>query len=256
MNWEKTGINCIKEAFRALKDVKTAEAMDNSLNPHTDADLISHNAILKVLHDSGASCQLVSEESAERIIIGRGGDEIVVADPIDNTVFFSRGLMTTCAVSLFVIKGGEPVYSFVGDLATGNIYHSDPFEAFKNQKQIIAPKSTIGRPILSGWAPYAPRMEKFYENFCKLPQKEFLVFNSASILEHAMICDGYFDAGFHVTPTKLQEFAGAIIAWRAGGEISTMEGKPIVWDANVLQTMLVSRNKELHQKLLAAFNSN
>jgi fructose-1,6-bisphosphatase/inositol monophosphatase family enzyme len=254
-NWETIGKNCLSAAFEALRGVTGAKTLDDSVNPHTDADLIAHNAIMNVLRDSGAACAVYSEEAAEKIVLGGGGETQVVVDPIDNSVFFMRGLLSSCAVSLFIVGNGQPLYSFVGDLARGDIYYCDGVNAYKNARQIHVPESTPGKMILTGWAPYSPRMELFYQKFVKLPQKEFLMFNCGSILEQAQIADGYFDAGFHVTPTKLQEFAGAIIAWRAGGEISTLEGKPILWDINVKQTMLVSRSKELHQKLLKSFNS-
>ena len=254
MNWEKIGQACVLAAFDALRGVTSAKTLDDSINPHTDADLVSHAAIMKALQDSGAACQVYSEEADGKIVLNGGGKSIVVVDPIDNTVFFMRGLLSSCAISMFIVEDGQPLCSFVGDIARGDVYHCDQAHSYKNGKQIRVPKTTLGKMILAGWAPYTPRMEAFYEKFTRLPQKEFLMFNHGSILENAQIADGYFDAGFQIVPTKLQEFAGAIVAWRAGGEISTLEGNPIVWDINVKQTMLVSRSKEIHQKLLKSFN--
>ena len=81
------------------------------------------------------------------------------------------------------------------------------------------------------------------------------MFNFGSTLQSAKIVDGVYDACFQIIPAKLQEFAGAIIAQRAGGELSTLEGKPIIWEAGVKQTMLVSRNKNLHQEILKRINN-
>jgi fructose-1,6-bisphosphatase/inositol monophosphatase family enzyme len=254
-DWEKIGQTCVREALNALRVIKTAKTFDDNINPHTDADMVAHDAIIDVLKKSGAACEVISEESTEKIILNGGGSVKVMVDPLDNTVFFLRGEFSFCSVGLFVIDNGVPIYSFVGNVSNGDIYYCDETRAYKNGNPIKMPESLPGKLILNGWAPYVPRMEKFWKNFSKLPLKEYYVFNFGSMLENVQMTDGYYDACFHVTPTKLGEFAGAIIAWRAGGEITTMEGPPIVWDPDIKQTMLVSKDKMLHQKLLTAFNS-
>lgn len=254
MDWATVGQKCIKEAFVALSGSKTVRLLDNGINPHTDADLISHAAIEKVLRDSGIPCELISEESDQMIALNGGGAARVIIDPIDGTAMFMRGEKYFSSVGMIIIENNQPAYSFVGDIVSGDIYYCDERFAYKNGGRIINPKETVSKPVLAGWAPYSPRMEKFFEKFSKLPKKEYLMFNFGAMLQCAKITDGRYDACFEIIPTKLQEFAGAIIAWRAGGEISTLEGEPILWDINVKQTMLVSRNKELHQKLLKFFN--
>ena len=261
MDWVDIGHKCINNAFKVLHgarinvlDGKTADA-HASINVHTTADLDSQDAILKILKEEGIACCVVAEQDNGEIFLNGGGETQVIIDPIDNSVLFARGEISFCAVGMFVLEDNFPVCSFVGDIATGDIYYCDKNRAYKNRKAITIPLKTIGKPILAGWAPYDPRMKKFYEKFSKLPQREYLMFNYGQMLQAAKITQGCYDACFEILPAKLQEFAGAIIAWRAGGTLTTMEGNPIVWDGNVRQTMLVSRNKELHQKLLTAFNS-
>jgi len=256
MEWEKIGKKCVKEALGALSAIKGIKLLDDGINPHTDADLVSHNAIVSELQKSGIACDLVSEEFGQKIHINGGSGAVnVFIDPIDGTAFFMRDEFSFCAVGMFVVEKGQPVYSFVGDIATGDIFHCDRYHSYKNDIRVKNPAVTIGKQVLVGWAPYSPRMEKFFEKFSKLPQREYLMFNHGQMLQSARMTGGSCDSCFEILPAKLQEFAGAIIAWRAGGELTTMEGDPIVWDGNVKQTMLVSRDRELHHKLLTLFNT-
>jgi fructose-1,6-bisphosphatase/inositol monophosphatase family enzyme len=255
MNWETAGIKCVKEALEKLNGVRATKTFDNSVNPHTDADLVSHNALVLALEKSGLACDLVSEEFNQTIKINGGSDVRVLVDPIDGTLHFTHKELFFCAVGMIVIQNGKPLYSFVGDIATGDVYHADSERAYKNGKSVLIPPRGVGKPIITGWAAGGPRVAEFYAKFTKLPPNEYVMFNFGQMLQAAKMTDGCYDACYEILPAKMQEFAGAIIAWRAGAELSTLEGKPIVWDQNLRQTMLVSRDKELHQKLLNAFNS-
>jgi len=254
MDWEAAGKNCLQKAFEALRDVKTIKVLDDGINPHTDADLMSHVAMAASLRDSGLSCELISEEYGQVIPINGGGSVKVMIDPIDETAFFMRGELSFSSVGMFVVENGMPTYSFVGDLSNGDIYHCDQKQAYKNGVPVTVPGKMPGKYILAGWAPYSPRIEVFYEKILRLPKQEYTMLNFGQMLQAAKITGGGYDACFEILPAKLQEFAGAIVAWRAGGQLTTMEGKPIVWDPGIRQTMLVSRDKDLHQKLLTAFN--
>ncbi|MCU0653720.1 MAG: hypothetical protein MUD10_05685 [Candidatus Pacebacteria bacterium] len=253
-DWETAGINCIRAAQEALRGVKATAAFDNSVNPHTDADLVSHKAMVASLESSGLACDLVSEEFDQTIKINGGGNTKVYIDPIDGTVHFVRNELYFCAVGMIVVENGLPSYAFVGDLVTGDIYHCNGSAAFRNGGPVKIPGKPIGKPILAGWAPYEPGMDRFAVFSKALPQKEYLMFNFGQMLQSAKITEGRYDACFEIMPAKTQEFAGAVIAWRAGAIFTTMDGKPIVWDGS-RQTMLVSRDAELHNKLIKSFNS-
>ena len=255
MNWETAGKNCVQKALESLKGIKATKTFDDGINPHTDADLVSHKAMVLALEESGLSCDLVSEEFGRVIKINGGGKTKVFIDPIDGTAHFMRGELSFCAAGMIVIENGQPAYSFVGDLAAGDIYHADAERAYKNGKPAAIPEKSIGKYYVAGWAAGGPRREEFFAKISKLPQNEYLAFNFGQMLQAAKITQGCYDACFEILPARMQEFAGAVIAWRAGGELSTMEGSPIIWDGSVRQTMLVSKNNELHQKLLADFNS-
>ncbi len=252
-NWAFIGDECIRRAMEALKKIKSVKLFDEGINPHTDADLASHNAIADALRKSGISCNLISEESKEILEINGGGPDKIFTDPLDNTINFIRGDFSFCAVGLFVVRGGEPSYSFVGDLATGDIYHCDENYAYLNGKKLAIPKSREGRYIIAGWAAGGPRLKAFSDKAPNFPDK-YRIFNYGQMLQSAKIILGQYDACFEILPTELSEFAGAIIAQRAGAVLSTLEGKPIIWRESNNQTMLVSRNKELHEELLCYFS--
>jgi fructose-1,6-bisphosphatase/inositol monophosphatase family enzyme len=255
MDWETAGVNCVQKALESLKGVRATKAFDDSINPHTDADLVSHNAMVAALEESGMACDLVSEEFGQTIKINGGGQTEVFIDPIDGTVHFMRGELSFCGTGMIVIEDGQPSYSFVGDIAVGDIYHCDREGSYKNDNRVKNPGNIIGKNVIAGWAPYGQRLGLFFDKVSKLTKDEFITFNFGQMLQSAKITDGRYDACFEIVPAKLKEFAGAIIAWRAGGTLTTMEGNPIVWDGSIRKTMLVSRDNELHQKLLKSFNS-
>ncbi|MBN2095431.1 MAG: hypothetical protein JW727_05265 [Candidatus Aenigmarchaeota archaeon] len=253
-DWTEIGLRCVGQAMDALRKLKQVKTLDTGFNPHTDADLVSHGVILNTLQTSGISSDLISEEADGAIRINGGGPDKVFTDPLDGTINFMRGDLSFCAVGLFVASGGVPRYSFVGDLATGDIYHCDEKYAYVNGEKMALPEMIEGRYVVAGWAAGGPRLEAFLDKMRNLPTK-YRMFNYGQMLQSAKISLGQYDACFEILPSRLSEFAGAIIAQRAGAKLSTLEGKPIVWEEGIKQTMLVSRSASLHEELLEIFNS-
>ena len=129
MDWVEVGQKCLTNAFKALRqarlDVLDKDDDHAAVNVHTAADLDSQNAILKTLEEEKIPCCVVAEQSNEIISLNGGGGEQVIIDPIDNSALFARSETFFCAVGMFVVEKGFPTYSFVGDIATNDIYYCD-----------------------------------------------------------------------------------------------------------------------------------
>lgn len=248
------GKKCVLAAMAALRKLDSPRALNAELNIKTDADMASHGAVLDNLEKSGFSCLLHSEES-KKVIKVNGGDTAVhvMLDPIDGTVFYLRGDTYFCGIGLIFLVNGVPSHSFVGDIASGDIYHCDNVMAYKNGNPLVIPEKAEGKPIIVGWAPYKLRAERLFKGLADLIEKDYLMFNFGGLLQTAKIADGRYDAWLEVKATSLYEMAGALIAIRAGAVCSTLKGLPLKWEPGIKQTVLVSRNETIHRDILACF---
>ncbi len=256
MNWTEIGIGCINAAITALKEMKEVKALNQEINVQTTADLRSNNAIISYLKKSKVKCNIYSEEEKEILKINGGDNKtIFVIDPLDNTLFFLRGEITFCSVALMILIDGTPKYSFVGDISNGNIYHCDEKSAYKNKEKIEVPTVVPGRSIILGWAPYKLRIERLFSNLTDLSEDKYYLYNFGGQLQAVKILDCSYDAYLEVRGETLNEFCAAVIVQRAGGVVSTLQGKPIVWDQTKKQTLIIARNKEIYEDILEKFKN-
>jgi fructose-1,6-bisphosphatase/inositol monophosphatase family enzyme len=248
------GKKCVLSAMEELGKLEAVKALNNERNIKTNADMVSHYAVLKTLEDSGLSCVLHSEETNDAIKVNGGDENIrIMLDPIDNTVFYLRGEFHFCGIGILVLIDGRPEYSFVGDIASGDLYRCDETKAYKNDKLLNLPERIEGKPIICGWAPYKLRAKRLFEGLEGLVEKDYLMFNFGGQLQAAKLAGGCYDAWLEVKSTSLYEMAGALIAIRAGAVCSTLRGLPLEWVPNKKQTVLVSRSEKIHKDILACF---
>lgn len=256
MDWTAIGKQCVNASMQALRELKAVRALNDGQNIQTNADVVSHEAIEKTLVESGISCSLVSEEKENPIPVNGGsGETFVFIDPIDNTAFYLRGELCFCGVGMIVYFDNRPQYSFVGEISTGFIYHCDETSAYKDGKKIVIPEKVQGKNIITGYAPYKLRAERFFGGLVGLTERDYLVYNFGGMLLAAKLAEGRYDAQLEVKAVSLHEMAGAIIAERAGGILTTLLGKPVEWKIGKKQTMLVSRNRKIHQEILEQFKN-
>ena len=256
MNWTEIGMGCIKAALNALQEIKEIKALNKEINIQTNADIVSHKAIINYLRKNKACCNVYSEEEKKVIRIDKGdANTIFVIDPLDNTLFFLRGEANFCSVALMIIIGGSPKYSFIGDISNHNIYHCNEKLAYKNNEKISVPNVVQGRNIILGWAPYKLRIERLFGNLTELSEDKYYLYNFGGQLQAVKIIDGSYDAYLEVRGEKLNEFCAAVIVQRAGGIVSTLQGKPLEWNPTKKQTLIIARNKGIHKEILNKFRS-
>ena len=203
------------------------------------------------MEDSGLACNVFSEEETSIVKIN-GGDEnvTIVIDPIDNTHLYLRGEIPFCSVALMFLIQGIPKYSFIGDISTGDIYYCNEKHAYKNDELLSVPSDTPGRDIILGWAPYKMRMERLITNLIDLTENDYYLYNFGGQLQAVKIATGHYDAYVEVRAETLNEFCAAIIVERAGGWVTTIQGKNIEYIPGKLQTLLIARNKKIHEDIL------
>jgi fructose-1,6-bisphosphatase/inositol monophosphatase family enzyme len=254
MDWIKIGQECVTSAIKVLRELKEVKAFNNEINVQTNADIKSHNTIKEILTKSGASCNLVSEEDEKTIKINGGNNKVqIIIDPIDYTHLFLRGELSFCSIGLMILIDGFPKYSFIGDISNNDIFHCDEKYSYKNNQKIKVPTKIQGKNIILGWAPYKLRAKRFVDALADLTDGDYFIYNFGGMLQAAKIADGKYDAYMEVRASSLHEFAAAPIVERAGGIISTLQGKPIEWNPSKKQTLLISRNKKIHKDILDQF---
>lgn len=254
MNWLKIGKTSVTNARKKLIKLPTTKALNNKDNIQTNADILSHKIIVQTLSKSGAQCNLYSEEENKVVKINGGDANVkIIIDPIDYTHFFLRNELSFCSVSMLITIKDRPIYACIASLENNDVYHCDEKFAYKNNKKITVPKNIQGKNIILSYAPAKSRFKKFSKHLLNLTNQNYLAYNFMGLLPTAKIADGKYDAAIEIEPTHLHEFAGALIVRRAGGIISTLEGKEIDWDPEKKQTLLVARNKKIYRDILKQF---
>jgi fructose-1,6-bisphosphatase/inositol monophosphatase family enzyme len=251
-NWIEIGREAVKSAIKILAKFKNVEVLKKGINVQTSADISSHNTIVNFLKEKNISCTIHSEESESLIKVGENPDDfLVIIDPLDCTQMFLRGEHFLCSVAMMVLdKDYNLICSIVGDISNGKIYSCDNSYAYLDDKQItISPKMT-DRKLILGWAPYELRLRRLYDCFIDLTKEEYYLYNYGGQLQTVKIINGVYDVYVEVRPETLNEMCGAVIVQKAGGYVSTTKGEKLILKPNILQTLIVARDKETHSEIL------
>jgi myo-inositol-1(or 4)-monophosphatase len=251
MDYVTLGKQCIAAALKKLSEIREIIITEDTLNVQTNADLESNKAILDCIKKSGLTCNVFSEEEKDMLKINGGNDDVIIMlDPIDNTHLYLRGEISFCSVALMIIIKGTPKYAFVSDITTNDIYYCDENKSYKNDEVITVPQKVPGRNIILGYAPYKMRMERLVSSLIDLTEEEYYLYNFGGQLQTVKIATGNYDAYVEIRAETLNEFCGAVIVQRAGGIVTTIQGKNVDYSPNKKQTLLVARNKKIHTDIL------
>jgi myo-inositol-1(or 4)-monophosphatase len=246
-------LEIFKEAIaQAKKAVLTSQnnVIDNRDNIQTSADIISQESIINTLQKNNISCKIYSEELEHPMIVGEGYYEVII-DPIDGSFMFLHGVKAFACIAMIVLENRNVKYALVQSIANNDIYYCDATKAYLNGKTITSKADEGQEPyLISGFASKKKSLYRF-EALQKLPFN-FYFCNDGGPLFSAMVASGNMDAAIEFSPASFHEFAGAIIAQKAGALIETIDGKPITVDPLIKQTLITARSKEILHELQKA----
>ena len=227
-------------------------------DPMKPVDLAAEKAIVEVLHQSGVSFTLISEESG----VKRFGDApdkcYVTVDPIDGTTNLVRGLpfyATSIAIST------KPVLStvfaaLVTDLANDTTYTALASKgAYCDGEKITSSKRESLEDAVIGLDLNSYKMQEIAPQLTELIRKtKHIRHFGANALELCYVADGTTEAFIDIRgKLRTTDLAAAfLIVKEAGGTITTNTGEPL--DAKLSPEekvkFIASGNKQIHQTIL------
>jgi len=240
----------LRDAKKALLQSKN-EVVVKRENVQTQADLVSQTNIINSLKENNISCTLYSEELDAPLELNGGKYEIVL-DPLDGSFLYLHGISAATSIAMIVLEERKVKYAFVQSMADDSLYHCDEIFAYLNGKKITCNIGSASEPyFISGYA--APKKEilQRVSAIAKIPS-DFYFLNGGGSLYSALVSSNNFDAAMEIAPAPLHEFAGAMIAQRAGAFVETLEGTPVLLDPLAEQTLVVTRSEKLLREIQGA----
>ena len=235
------------EGMRLPSDLKA----DGS--PVTEADRRAEEYIAKALKDSIAGIPVVGEESvAQGEAYDLSGEEYFwLVDPLDGTREFVAG-SPEFTVNIALVKNGVPVLGVIYAPAKGEMFSSCGegtavrwLEETGNEKPIrVRRPSRNGLIVIASKNRAGAELDKFLEE-----QKVEKVIRRGSSLKICAVASGKADIypGFGQT-CEWDTAAGQAILTAAGGEIVSMDGRPLIYggrDKNFYNPPFLARSSYL-----------
>jgi myo-inositol-1(or 4)-monophosphatase len=228
-------------------------------DPMKPVDLAAEKAIVKVLHRSGVSFTLISEESG----VERFGDTpdtcYVTVDPIDGTTNLVRGLpfyASSIAIST------KPVLStvfaaLVTDLANDITYTALASKgAYRDGEKIASSTRESLEDAVLGLDLNSYKVQEIVPQLTELIQKaKHIRHFGANALELCYVADGTTEAFIDIRgKLRTTDLAAAfLIVKEAGGTITTHTGAPLDVKLSPEEKVkfIASGNKQIHQTILS-----
>ncbi len=216
--------------------------------PTRKLDRVAEDCILESLVSNKTYKTLISEEVGRFEIGGKNGT--LFLDPVDGTYNAAHGI-PFYALSIALAEEGLVMKGYVRDLA-----HGDTFTACRREGAFLN-----GRPI------HVSSVHSLQESTMSIYGKKFdpgQVLHlgqkirrwrllGASALELAYVGSGRIDAFIDMRRTLrvTDAAAGMLICEEAGGFVSDLEGRPLVFpDEVTIGRSLIATNGHLHAKVI------
>jgi myo-inositol-1(or 4)-monophosphatase len=217
-------------------------------DPLTAADRESnaciHEIVTKAFPDDG----WLSEETADstdRLASRR----VWIVDPLDGTKEFTQHIPEFC-VCIALVEAGRPIVAVELNPAADRLYCAARGQGTMvngerarvstqravAQAEVLASRSEDKR---GEWEPFKP--------LCKV------VLTGSVAFKLAELSTGHGDATFTLTPKNEWDIcAGSLLVEEAGGRVTGLDGKPLVWNQpSPLRPGMIASNGLLHDGLLA-----
>ena len=237
------GGKILKEYFRSEK--VQARTKSSFADLVTNVDLMSQEAILKMLSAKLPGVQIIGEEKENEKVSG----EAIYLDPLDGTLNYYHGL-NQFAVSLGYWAEKKPMAGVVYNPVEDELFSAVSGKgAFRNGKPIRASQAqTLAQSFLAtGW-PYdksqTPGVMRSLERLLA-PSQEVRVLGTAALAlcyVAAGILEGYWEWGLY--PWDIA--AGILIVKEAGGRITSPEGNSFHLESGAI----LATNGYVHEEML------
>ena len=208
------------------------------------ADLVADSIVLQSLAEAGLS--VLSEESGVTL---RGGDALVVVDPLDGSTNASHGV-PWYATSLCLFDADGAAVGLVRDQANGVTYTAIRGEgAWRGDVRLCASATVAMSDAFVGLNGLPPR---------HLGWRQFRALGAAALdlcLVASGVLDGYIDCS--VDAHGVWDYAAAVlICQEAGADVVDAHGRELlVRDPSLKRTPVAAATPQLMQQLLAARSS-
>ena len=216
--------------------------------PTKQIDKVAEDLVIASLREHGLCKTLISEEIGKITIGGEKGT--IYLDPVDGT-FNAVMNIPFYALSIAYAEEGQIIRAFVQNLATGEIFTAEKGKgAYLNGSPIQI--SAVADLQSSAMSIYGKHFQQ--ERIFNLMQKirRFRQFG-ASALEISYVAAGRIDGFVDLRKTLrvTDAAAGVLICEEAGGQVTDLDGRRIVFaDEVTIGTCLIATNGHLHRKVI------
>ncbi len=217
--------------LNAERSDSMTEEKSGRANFVTVYDKLVQKTLKEKLHEIMPEAHFVGEEEDIHESIESGYAFIV--DPIDGTTNFIRDYHVS-AISVGLLYDGKPKFGAVYNPYLDEMFTAEKGKgAFLNGKPIkVSTNKLENSVVLFGTSPYYPELSrKSFDMAYDYFTKSLDVRRSGSAaLDLCSIASGRADLYFELKLSPWDYAAGSLIITEAGGEITDIDGKPIVYD--------------------------
>jgi len=213
----------------------------------TEADLGSEKIIVDLIKENFPKHSILSEEMG---IEDNSSEYTWIIDPLDGTIFFSRGL-PLFSISIALKYKKEIILGVAYVPVMDELFTAEKGKgAFLNNKRIFVSQKNLSESFISVDYPPVEKQVKSAMNFVeKSTKKAFFVRTFAcEVIEMAFVACGRFEANVTFTTKPWDVAAGMLLIEEAGGKVTNFEGKR--FDIEKKELYLASSNGKMHKELL------
>jgi len=233
------------------------EQKKNAYDLVTEVDRLSENLLRRKIREDYPDHWILSEENCGRanayeMFKGYGSNYGWIIDPIDGTTNFIHGI-PYFAVSIGVVKDGEPVIGVVFNPVTDELYAArKALGAYFNGRPIqVGKEATLSEAIIATGF----QASDFRSGSHVVRQIDQLAGRSRNIrlfgaasLDLCLLASGRITGFWHNGLNPWDTAAGILILTEAGGQVTDKDGNPY----QLSHDSLVASNGKIHGELIEA----
>jgi myo-inositol-1(or 4)-monophosphatase len=237
----------IRDLVGTPKGGKTVK-MGADLTPTKLIDQVAEDCIISYLRDNPLCSLLISEEAGK---VGFDGpDGIIYLDPVDGTFNAIAGI-PFFALSIAYAEKGVVTKAYVQNLSSGETFTADKGHYARCDGKSIH-VSEVSNLDESAMSVYSRKFDPGPVLHLGQKIRRWRLFG-ASALELCYVANGRIDGFIDLRGTLrvTDAAAGMLICTEAGGNVSDLNGKPILFpDEVTVGRCLVATNGSLHHKVI------